>query len=367
MAMVATMAETDAPPPPRANPALIGHEAAEALLCDAFRRGRLAHAWLLAGPRGIGKATLAYRFARFVLAGETGGDLGLDGDSSLALDETDPVFRRVAAGGHGALLTVEPAYDDRRKRLRDEIVVADVRAVGNFLRLTAGEGNARIVIVDAADQLNRSAANALLKSLEEPPSNALFLLVCHNPGSLLPTVRSRCRRLSLRPLDDAALAEFLARFRPELDPGQRAALARLARGSPGRALRLADAGGLDLYGAMVEVLAREGPARVAALHALADRVGRGAEAGATFDALMDALADWLARMVRNAALGRSGEDELIAGEAALAARLAAGGDLAHWTEVWEKIRRLAGQARQANLDRRQVLVAAFGAIEATPA
>ena len=364
---MAAMAENAATPPPRANPALIGHEPAEALLRDAFRRGRLAHAWMLTGPRGIGKATLAYRFARFVLAGGAASGLDLAGASPLALDETDPVFRRVAAGAHGALLTVEPAYDDRRKRLRDEILVDDVRAVGGFLRLTAGEGNARIVIVDAADQLNRSAANALLKSLEEPPSNALFLLVCHNPGSLLPTIRSRCRRLSLRPLDDAALTGFLARFRPELDAGPRAAIARLARGSPGRALRLADAGGLELYGAMVDVLAREGPERVAALHALADRVGRGAEAGAAFDALMEALADWLARMVRNAALGLSGEDELVAGEAALAARLVAGGDLAHWTEVWEKIRRLAGQASQANLDRRQVLVAAFGAIEATPA
>ncbi len=363
------MAETDPgeTPPPRANPALVGHEEAEALLCDAFRRGRLAHAWLLAGPRGIGKATLAYRFARFVLAGGAAGGLGLGGESPLALDADDPVFRRVAAGAHGGLLTVEPAYDERRKRPRDEILVDDVRAVGGFLRLTAGEGEVRIVIVDAADQLNRSAANALLKSLEEPPDNALFLLVCHNPGSLLPTVRSRCRRLDLRPLGEAALGEFLARFRPNLDPAQRAAVARLARGSPGRALRLADAGGLELYGAMIEVLAREGPARIAALHALADRVGRGADAGAVFDALMEALADWLARMVRDAALGRAPAEELVAGEAAVAARLLAGGDLAHWTEVWEKIRRLAGQARQANLDRRQVLVAAFGAIEAAPA
>lgn len=354
------------PPPPRANPALIGHEAAEAALLDASRAGRLAHAWLLAGPKGIGKATLAYRVARRVLAGGgPGGDLF--GASAPQMDADDPVFRRIAAGAHSGLLAIEPGFDDRRKRQRDEILIGDVQALGPFLRLTTGEGTMRVVIVDAADQLNRTAANSLLKSLEEPPENVLFLLVCHNPAMLLPTVRSRCRRLTLRPLDDEALAAFLARFRPALAPEQRAAVARLARGSPGRALRLVDAGGLDLYAAMIAVLAEAGSARAAALHALADRLGRSGEGEAAFDALLETLADWIARMVRDAAAERPAEEALVPGEAALAARLAAGADLAHWTEVWEKVRRLAAQAAHANLDRRQALIAAFRAVEPAPA
>ncbi len=364
---MADMGDTAAvgPPPPRANPILIGHEAAEATLLDAWRAGRLAHAWLLAGPKGIGKATLAYRIARRVLAGD--GERGdLFGAPAPDMDEDDPVFRRIAAGAHSGLLTIEPGFDDRRKRRRDEILIGEIHPLAPFLRLTTGEGAMRVVVVDAADQLNRTAANALLKSLEEPPYNVLFLLVCHNQGAILPTVRSRCRLLPLRPLEDDALAAFLARFRPALAPEQRAAVARLARGSPGRALRLVDAGGLDLYAAMIAVLAEEGSARAAALHALADRLGRGGEAEAAFDALLEALADWIARMVRDAAAGREGGDVLVPGEAAIAARLAAGAGLAHWTEVWEKVRRLAAQAAHANLDRRQALIAAFRAVEAAP-
>src|SRR5882724_5395502 len=195
-------------PEPRANPYLAGHEAAEASLIAAHAQGKLPHAIIIGGPRGIGKSTLAFRLARFVLSqGTSGAGLFAAAPASLALAEDHPVFSRVASGGHADLLTIErginpnkwkkrdapPDAEARKRVLRDEIVVDDTREVANFLRLTAAEGGWRIVIVDSADDMNRNAANALLKILEEPPSRSLLLLVSHAPGRLLPTIRSRCR------------------------------------------------------------------------------------------------------------------------------------------------------------------------------
>src|SRR5690242_2071146 len=177
---------------PRANPDCLGHESAERELRRLYEAGRLPHAVLLSGPRGIGKATLAFRFARFLLAqsADTFGQLNRDG---LAIGPENSVFRRVASGGHADLLTIERAYDPRRRRLRSEIIVEDTREIAGFFRLTAAEEGWRIVIVDGAEEMNRNAANALLKILEEPPRHGLLLLVSHSPARLLPTVRSRCQ------------------------------------------------------------------------------------------------------------------------------------------------------------------------------
>ena len=192
------------PPDPRANPLLLGHEPVEAMLAEAMRSGRMHHAWLLTGPEGVGKATLAFRFARRLLAGMPEG-------ATLAMDPGEKVFRRVAAGSHADLLTIERAWDAKRKRLRGEIVVDDVRRIAAFMHLTPAEGGWRVVVLDGAEDLSRNAANALLKVLEEPPPRAILLLVCSAAGRLLPTIRSRCRRLRLPALEDAVLAELLAR------------------------------------------------------------------------------------------------------------------------------------------------------------
>src|SRR5581483_7887541 len=191
-------------PPPRANPMLLGHDAAALALHQLFEAGRLPHAVLLGGPRGIGKATFAFRLARFVLARSSAAELAApalfvapEGPAAgLVIPPDSGTFRRVAAGGHADLLTVERAYDPRRRRLRSEIVVDDTREIAAFLRLTPAEGGWRVVVVDGADEMNRNAANALLKILEEPPRQTLLILVAHSPGRLLPTIRSRCRRLA---------------------------------------------------------------------------------------------------------------------------------------------------------------------------
>jgi len=355
--------EQEYPPPPRHNPVLVGHGDAQGALLDAWSSGRLAHGWLLSGPRGIGKATLAYRFARFVLAGGGAGGLFAETAQSMEMDPQDPLFRRIAAGGHADLMVVEKSLDPKRKRIRDEIVVGDVRAIAPFMRLTTSEGGWRVVVVDCADDMNLNAANALLKILEEPPDKALLLLVSHAPSRLLPTIRSRCRALALQPLAEDQVAHLLSDHRPDLAPADAASLARLAEGSPGRALRLADAGGLALYGDMVGLL--DGGLDVAALHGLAERVAR-PNARDAYTTLMELLSQWLVRLVR---LGASGGEvsgnQVIEGEGAVIERLLARASLEQWIEVWEKIGRLNVDVGRVNLDRKQVVITAFSVLEAT--
>jgi DNA polymerase-3 subunit delta' len=349
---------TDAPAP-RANPDLVGQGAAEQALLSAWGSGRMPHAWLIGGPRGIGKATLAFRFARFALAGGGEATGGLFGDDaapgSLALSPTHPVFRRVAAGGHCDLLTVERRINPDTEKLRGEIVVEDVRDVASFLHLTPVEGGWRVVVVDAADEMNPNAANALLKVLEEPPAQALLLLVSHAPGKLLPTIRSRCRQLAVPPLEPSDVAMLVARFRPELPGDDQASLVALAEGSIGRALDLCDRGGVELYRELLGLLARAPELDVPAVHEFADRLGRGSDEASGFRTAIDLLSGWSARLAKTAA-GAPPPTEIIAGETAFARRLAGAATLDRWIAVWDKIARLAGRTESANLDRKQVLL-----------
>jgi DNA polymerase-3 subunit delta' len=350
---------------PRRNPNLIGHQAAERALRLAAVGGRLPHAIMLGGPRGIGKATLAYRFARWLLAraaagGGDGGPFG-DAETDLALDESHPVARRVAASGHADLLTVERGWDAKRKKLRGEIVIDDVRAVANFLRLTPAEGGWRVVIVDSADEMNRNAANGLLKLLEEPPRRAVLLLVCHAPGRLLPTIRSRCRKLYLQPLAEAEVIGLFGQHRPAVSAADATALARLADGSIGRALDLADAGGLDLYRSLVERLNELPRLDSVALHRFADLFAR-ADADASYRTMTELLLDFLARMVTGNAEGR--QRAVFVDEAELLRRLGADSGLDRWIDVTEALRTLFNRADSVNLDRKQVVLEAFFTLQA---
>ncbi|MBV9655558.1 MAG: DNA polymerase III subunit delta', partial [Acetobacteraceae bacterium] len=303
--------------------------------------GRMHHAWLLTGPEGVGKATLAFRFARRLLA-------GVPGEPSLFLDPAQPVFRRVAAGSHADLRTVERAWDDKKKRWRSEIVVDAVRAASEFLRLTPAEGGWRVVVVDGAENLNRNAANALLKVLEEPPSRAVLLLTCAAPGRLLPTVRSRCRRLGLAPLAPAAMADALAAFRPDLPLSERDALAAIAEGSPGRALLLAEEEGLRLAQLVDDVLTGlPAAARPKNPYEIADALGRSDTAFGTF---MELLRASVATAVREAARGRSD---------AARNRLLAGRSLDAWGEVWQGLSRLQDETERFNLDKRQAVLSSL--------
>jgi DNA polymerase-3 subunit delta' len=324
---------------PRANPHLLGHRAAEAALVRAVRSGRLHHGWLIVGPRGVGKATLAYRFARWLLAGAPAGL-----EDTLDLPEDDPTFRHVAAGSHPDLLTIERETSEQTGRRRTEIVVDDVRGMAAFLHLTSARSAWRVVVVDAADDMNVHAANAALKLLEEPPEQAILLLVSHAPTRLLPTLRSRCRRLALRPLPDADVERFVASRVPE--PGDPGTLVALAEGCPGRALRLAEEGAVDLLHEVEALLARA-DADVPARHDLAERLARaGGEetTGLGFRLLLQSAERRL--HATPAPTPRAGD--------ALAA-------------AWERVGRLQRQTDGLRLDRKQALLIALDALAAATA
>lgn len=340
-------------PEPRANPHFFGHEGAAETLVHAWRRGRLAHAWLLAGPRGIGKATLAFRFARFVLDGGAA--------ESLAMVPERPLFRRVAAGGHSDLAVVERGIGERGKR-RAEIVVDDVRKANALLSLTPGEGAWRVVIVDAAEEMNRNAANALLKRLEEPPNRVLFLLVSHAASRLPPTVRSRCRFLSMRPLPAPVLDRILADAMTDLPAEDRGVLARLAEGSPGRAAALAEQGGAALYRSVIALVGALPALDAQRLHGLGEGLS-GTEGLERFRTLAELILWWLGRSVQAAALGELRTmEEIVPGERA-GAHLFEGARLDHWAWVWENLHRSFALVDGLNLDPRQVLIGAFGTLQ----
>ena len=326
---------------PRGNPHLFGHAPAASAMAAAVRSGRMHHAWLISGAPGVGKATLGYRFARWLLAGAPAGD-------TLALDPRHPVFRRVAAATHADLLTVEREYDDKRKRQRTEIIIDDVREVAQFMRLTPAEGGWRIVLIDGAESLNRNAANALLKILEEPPARAVLLLVCETPGRLLPTIRSRCRLLRLDPLAEPQLEAALAAALPEVDAPSRGRLAALSGGSPGRALMLAEGEGVTLAALVRQVLEAVPAVSAGRAHEVADAVGRSEEGFATF---MELLRAGLAGAVAEAARGRA---------VAWQRRLVEQRPLDAWCEVWQGLGRLQDETERAYLDKRQAIVTGLG-------
>jgi DNA polymerase III subunit delta' len=328
-------------PEPRANPSLLGHGMAEAAVIDAVRSGRMHHAWLITGPDGVGKATLAYRIARWLLAGAPAGE-------ALALDPDNPVFRRVAAGSHADLLTVERGYDEKRRRMRTQIAVEDVRRIAGFMTLTPAEGGWRVAVVDGAEELNRASANALLKILEEPPQRAVLLLVCGAPGRLLPTIRSRCRRLRLDPLGQRDMEQLLAGYRPDLAAEARGRLIAMAEGSPGRALLLAEDDGLAIAGLVDEVLAALPGLKPARAYAVADSLARGDTAFSNF---MDLLRAGIAAAVREVARGRGDHEQ---------GRLVALRPLDAWGDVWHALTRLQDETERFNLDKRQAIVAGLG-------
>jgi DNA polymerase-3 subunit delta' len=345
-------------PPPWRNERLAGHDLAERTMLVAQQMGRLQHAWLLTGPRGIGKATLAWRFARFLLAGQEGG-LFAKGPDTLDVDRNAPGRALVDARSHPDLFHLRRTLNPDTGRIRAEIAVEDVRDLGSFMHMTPAMGKWRVAIVDSADEMNRHAANAVLKILEEPPANAVLLMVAHAPGRLLPTVRSRCRRLALQPLAEEDVVRLLGDYAPDTAAEERVSLARLSEGSIGRALELASAGSLGLYREMVEVLATLPDLDMPRLHGFAERFARrGEEANADWRSLNFLIDGWLKDLARRAAIGREGAS-VVPAESGLHGRLLAAASLDRWIDAWEKVAQLLSRADAVNLDRKQTVLGSF--------
>src|SRR3954451_2381652 len=226
---------------------LFGHAEAEQTLLEAYRGGRIPHAWLIGGEAGIGKATLAYRMARVVLAHPDPAAPAVQKAKSLVIPADHRTARRVAGQAHGDLLTLERVVNEKTGKLFTVTRVDDVRRTVPFFGSTAGEGGWRVAVVDPLEDLNREGENALLKVLEEPPPRALLLLVSHAPGRVLPTIRSRCRTLILRPLAAEDIVRAMtAAMRENGSADEMLAAAGAADGSVGRALALLETDALEL-------------------------------------------------------------------------------------------------------------------------
>ena len=378
------MSEDDLPEPdrcegaphPRETARLVGQSAAEAAFLAASASGRVHSGWLLTGPSGIGKATLAYRIAAFLLAGgdRAGGMFGPP--ETLDLPPGDPDLRQVRAGSHPRLFVLRRTVnaDARPPRLRTQIVVEDARDLRRFFGLSATDGGRRVVIVDAADELNTASANAILKLLEEPPAGATLLLVAHQPSRLLPTIRSRCRTLPLAPLSAADLGTALdTALDAALDttPGGAGiaadapeALAALAGGSVGAAVRLLRSDGLALYARIVTLL--DGLPRLdrTALIALADSAA-GRDAQTQFDMIVDLTGLFLSRAARAGLMGAP-PVQGAPGEARLLTRLAPHDQAAQvWAALVQTLGARLRQGRAVNLDPAALILDSFLTIEAT--
>ncbi len=342
---------------PRETRTLHGHESAEAQLVDVLAAGAMPHAWLIGGAAGIGKATLAYRLAKAVLVPEA-----RTTPTSLDTDHDHPGVRRILAGGHGDLMVLRRMVDDAGKA-KTSIPVDAVRRLQGFFAHHASEGGWRVAIIDCADDLNRNAANALLKILEEPPGRALLLLAAHAPSRLLPTIRSRCRRLPLKPLGGEAIARILAEHEMSTPPEHRELVGILADGSAGRALQLVQGDVLPLYLEMTRLLTDVARLDAARLHQFVDKATAKGD-DSRFEALHVFLEGWIARLIRVAATGDAGVD-LTENESAALRDLASRRPLDAWLEAWDKITGSLSAGTPLNLDRKHLLLTAFFTLQAT--
>ncbi len=345
-------------PHPRQTVQLFGQGVAEAAFLEAHATGRLHHGWLLSGPRGIGKATLAWRIARFLRKGD---EAGLFGDASLPMDPDDPVFRRVEALSEPGLALCRRSYDEKAKRLKTTIGVDDVRRMKSFFTLSATDGGWRVAIIDAMDEMNVQASNALLKLLEEPPARTIFLMVCHRPAMLLPTIRSRCRTLPLAPLgaDDLAAALDAAGVVVE-DPET---IATLSEGSVGEALRLLEGNGLEIYRTVLTLLGQGGRMDRAGILSLADSVA-GRDREIRYDTTLRLIPLAIMRLTR-ARAGAPGAPP-VAAEAEVVNTLAQTlPGLQRLAALIPEINQRAAHARAVNLDPGQVILDMMLRVEKT--
>jgi DNA polymerase-3 subunit delta' len=346
-------------PSPRLTERLYGQAPAEQHFLEAFNSGRLHHGWIVTGPAGIGKATLAYRVARFLLAGDSERDMF---GGSLAIDAGTSAARLVANLAHPELLVLRRPYDFKTKKLKSEITVDEVRRLKNFLSLGAGQGW-RVVIVDPVDELRSNAANALLKSLEEPPKRTVFLLVSASPDRLLPTIRSRCRTLSCTPLGEDDLRRAVAQALNAADDASAGAalpagkewqtLTRLSEGSVRRFLMLHTAKGLDLHHKIVALFSELPRIDWLPVHNLGDELASPA-AEPKYELFFELFLGLLARLIRAAATGEGDP-----AEAALAAKLISADRLAAWAQLWETTVAEKTNTEIYNLDRKTLILLTF--------
>lgn len=334
---------------PKDSDLLFGHSIAEAQVLEAFNSSRMQHAWMITGPKGIGKASLAYKIARFLLA-QHPPDKSLfattSPTSSLQIPQDNPVAIRIRAGSEPGLYVLKRPVEEKTSKLKTVITVGAVRQLRRFFEMSAGGNGRRVVIVDCVDDMNANAANALLKVLEEPPENALLLLVTHQPSLILPTIKSRCRKLACHPLSPKDMQAAFEQILPDhyFDPS----LVALANGSVGQATELILKNGLETYAEIIALLQTLPKLDRTKLLKLANSVGNNGEG--KFDQLLDLFNIFLARLARSSVATKS-EYQAALGEREVFAKLCPDQTAAnHWANIQLELGQQARQGKTANLD-----------------
>jgi DNA polymerase-3 subunit delta' len=322
---------------PRQTFRLTGQDEALGRASRAVRSGKIPQAWLVNGPRGVGKATLAYRIARYLLRYGTTDT----GPEDLSVPRNDPVSLQVAAGAHPGLLVLKRGLNPKTGKMMMETSVDVIRRLSGFFGMTAGAGGWRIAIIDTADDMSNEAANALLKALEEPPSRSILMLLSNAPGKLLPTIRSRCQRLGLRLLSEDVLSSELAQYLPKMSEADRTALAKLSGGSLGAALTLADEDMLALAKDAERLVDQAASPNIRELFALTDRVAR-------TTGLLRAFGSFMVQALEQRIRAR--------------AQAEGGAGMRRWIEAWEQVRANFDRATGLNLEPRQTIVSSVRAI-----
>ena len=356
---------------PRTTFELFGHEEAEQLFLNPYNAGKLHHAWMITGPRGVGKATLGYKIARFLLNNPpideaTPGLFGdvIEKEIFQSLD-TDPLSRPnqlVSAGSHPDLMVIEKSEDPKTGKMRGKIVIDEVRKLNGFYQKTSADGGWRIALIDTADDMNRNAANGILKILEEPPKNSILILLVNAPGKLLPTIKSRCRMLRLSPLVNETVRKILQKDFPMLDKTEIDFYASLSDGSPGYAVSLVEHKGIELYTMMLNLLSSLPALDVPLCHAFADSM-TSQKSGNRFQLFGDLLTRFINRMIRHVSFIQTQHKLRIApaldGEFQLMERLGAIIPLDQWAELWEKISQKLAQVDHLNMDKKHTVIDIF--------
>ncbi len=344
---------------PRAMTFISGHDETEKTLLDLYNSRRVPHALVFTGPEGIGKATMAYRFARFLLKQglHDPNQSSMFGEpepaTSLDVAPDDPIFRRLASGGHADFFNTEKKFDEEKGVYKDSVDVAEIRKIAPFLRMTSSEGGWRIVIADDADSMTNSAQNGILKILEEPPRNSLLILVAHRAGALAPTIRSRARFINFPPLPDLAMKDLLAKHNPELSSKDTETLLRFSGGSFGKAIQYAEANIAAMAGTLSELLQND--ISWASVHKFADTLS-GPGSNKSYDTFREILG-WMARETARArARGTP--------PAPYTRDLLKNSSLEQLLEICENLEEHFGRSEAANLDRRQTVLGAFSLLAA---
>lgn len=339
--------------PPRENPELFGHADHESMLLSLHSKGTLPHALIFAGPKGVGKTTLAFRFARFLLSQKPS---PRDGGEGLYIAPSDPVFAKVVSGGHADLLFIERPMDERKGVQKGIVDVDSIRKIPAFLRMTSSDGGWRIVIVDEADTMNRNAQNAILKILEEPPPKTLLILICNRLGAMVPTIRSRCRTFHFAPLPPDVMIALLKRAAPEASTQDLALLALLSDGSMGRAMTLHEEKGINTLNTILGLLADFPQWDWTRIHPMADNLSK-PDSEKEYHNFAE-IFEWVAQsFLRARAVGPQARPEILNKPELLA--LENRYSLEQWIEICEKLKAHFIAIDHSNLDKRQGVIGAF--------